>query len=138
MHAVQCSARVFCRHGLWQLSPRPIYEVKKAACSENLRTSAASQSLGIDRVGSAPKSLRMASTTAAGEAPLPPWYVGCPASKSEAAAISREDVLLMLRDGKNIAGKDFVLVDLRRNDHEVYRPTPLPLRSLVTPYSGQG
>ena len=50
---------------------------------------------------------------------MPPWHAAYPTPKTQAEAISREDVLDMLRDPKNVAGKDFILVDLRRNDHEV-------------------
>ncbi|KAK7718928.1 hypothetical protein SLS63_010341 [Diaporthe eres] len=41
-----------------------------------------------------------------------------PAPKKEAPSITRGAVLEMLRDSENVAGKDFVLVDLRRSDHE--------------------
>lgn len=46
------------------------------------------------------------------------WYEAYPAPKSEAVGISQSELLAMLEDGKE-AGKDFVLVDLRRNDHAV-------------------
>lgn len=47
-----------------------------------------------------------------------PWHEAYPAPQSEAAGISQSELLAMLEDGKE-AGKDFVLVDLRRNDHAV-------------------
>ncbi|KAH8882368.1 Rhodanese-like protein [Thozetella sp. PMI_491] len=47
-----------------------------------------------------------------------PWHAAYPTPKREAKSISRSEVLSMLIDGENIARKDFVLVDLRRNDHE--------------------
>lgn len=125
MHAVQCFARVPCRHGLWQVSPKTIYEVKKAALLRNLENPLLLYSPLGSTDSALPQVVRMTSTTAASGDPLPPWYAGYPAPKLEAATISREDVLLMLRDGKNIAGKDFVFVDLRRNDHEVHRPSRL-------------
>ena len=62
----------------------------------------------------------MASTTDAGSSIPAPWHVNYPAPKKEAASVSREDVLRMLRDAGSGVSKDFVLVDLRRNDHEVY------------------
>lgn len=57
----------------------------------------------------------MTSTTQPGSA----WYAAYPPSKTEARSISREEVLTMLNDAKNIAGRDFIFVDLRRADHEV-------------------
>jgi hypothetical protein len=47
-----------------------------------------------------------------------PWHAAYPAPKSEAIGISQSDLLAMLEDGKQ-PGKDFVLVDLRRNDYAV-------------------
>ena len=47
-----------------------------------------------------------------------PWYAAYPAPKSEAATISREEVLELLKTTP-IEKRDFVLVDLRRNDFEV-------------------
>ena len=61
----------------------------------------------------------MPSTAVTVEAEPAPWHAAYPAPKSNVAAISREDVLGLLRGGKDIAGRDFVLVDLRQNDHEV-------------------
>ena len=61
----------------------------------------------------------MSSITETGAASPAPWHAAYPAPKAEASAISREDVLSMLRSGESVAGKTFVLVDLRRNDHEV-------------------
>jgi arsenical-resistance protein 2 len=57
------------------------------------------------------------STTEATPAPAP-WYAAYPAPKSEVAIISREEVLEMLRTTP-AEKRDFVLVDLRRNDFEV-------------------
>lgn len=47
-----------------------------------------------------------------------PWYAAYPAPKSEATTISREEVLAMLK-ATPLGNRDFVLVDLRRNDFEV-------------------
>ncbi len=58
----------------------------------------------------------MASTE--GPAETPPWHARYPEPKLEAGGITREQVLALLRDSDNVAGKDFVLVDLRRNDHK--------------------
>ena len=69
------------------------------------------------------KASTMASTTEAGGSAPGPWYASYPAPKSEAAGVSREDVLHMLRDEGDSAGRDFILVDLRRNDHEVCNPS---------------
>ncbi|KAL2170376.1 hypothetical protein VTG60DRAFT_4962 [Thermothelomyces hinnuleus] len=51
-------------------------------------------------------------------APAPaPWYAAYPAPKSEVVTISREEVLEMLKTTP-LEKRDFVLVDLRRNDFE--------------------
>jgi arsenical-resistance protein 2 len=47
-----------------------------------------------------------------------PWHAAFPAPRNTASSISREEMLQWMREGKQ-AGKDYVLVDLRRNDHEV-------------------
>lgn len=47
-----------------------------------------------------------------------PWHAAFPAPRNTARSISREEMLQWMREGKK-AGKDYVLVDLRRNDHEV-------------------
>ncbi|OIW32811.1 hypothetical protein CONLIGDRAFT_558176, partial [Coniochaeta ligniaria NRRL 30616] len=47
-----------------------------------------------------------------------PWHAAYPAPKTVASPITRETVLEMLHDGSRVAGKDFILVDLRRVDHE--------------------
>ncbi|KAK4121215.1 Rhodanese-like protein [Parathielavia appendiculata] len=46
-----------------------------------------------------------------------PWYAAYPAPKSEVATISREQVLELLKTTPP-EKRDFVLVDLRRNDFE--------------------
>jgi arsenical-resistance protein 2 len=52
-------------------------------------------------------------------APAPaPWHAAYPAPKSEVATISREEVLEMLK-ATPAEKRDFLLVDLRRNDFEV-------------------
>ena len=58
----------------------------------------------------------MADQKAAAEAP---WHAAFPPPKcTKPASITRSEVLEMFQNGKK-AGKDFVLVDLRRMDHEV-------------------
>jgi hypothetical protein len=47
-----------------------------------------------------------------------PWHAAYPAPGTTAAAITRETLLSWMLEGK-VAGKDFVLVDLRRTDFEV-------------------
>ena len=47
-----------------------------------------------------------------------PWHAAYPAPEITAAAITRERLLSWMLEGKR-AGKDFVLVDLRRTDFEV-------------------
>ena len=52
----------------------------------------------------------------------PPWYAAYPAPKSQPAGMTREAVLGMMKD--SVAGKDYVLVDLRRADHDVRVASP--------------
>ncbi|KAL2210150.1 Rhodanese-like protein [Sarocladium strictum] len=47
-----------------------------------------------------------------------PWHAKYPAPKYAPGEISREEVLAMLKDPSQVAGRDFVLVDVRRNDFE--------------------
>lgn len=48
-----------------------------------------------------------------------PWHAAFPAPKdAELGSLSREEVLQMIK-GANKNAQDFVLVDVRRNDHEV-------------------
>lgn len=47
------------------------------------------------------------------------WHAAFSAPISEPVTISREAVLDMLKASNNTVGKNFVLVDLRRTDHEV-------------------
>jgi arsenical-resistance protein 2 len=56
-------------------------------------------------------------STDATSAPAP-WYAAYPAPKSEVVTISREEVLQLLKTTP-LEGRDFVLIDLRRNDFEV-------------------
>jgi hypothetical protein len=58
---------------------------------------------------------KMSSTDAA-----TPWHAAYPSPLSKTpSAMTRQEVLNMIKDSRNIAGKDYVLVDLRRADHEV-------------------
>lgn len=47
-----------------------------------------------------------------------PWHADYPTPKTAAASLPRQNLLQWFREGKQ-AGKDFVLVDLRRADFEV-------------------
>jgi hypothetical protein len=70
--------------------------------------------LGVHKVNSI-YSLKMASTDAA-----TPWHAVYPPPLNKSpAAMTRLEVLEMMKDGNNVAGKDYVLIDLRRTDHEV-------------------
>ena len=58
---------------------------------------------------------KMASTDAS-----TPWHAAYPPPMNKApGAMTRHAVLDMLKDRNHIAGKDYVLIDLRRTDHEV-------------------
>lgn len=48
-----------------------------------------------------------------------PWHAAYPAPRGAASSILREELLQWIREGKQ-AGKDFLLVDLRRTDYEVW------------------
>lgn len=48
----------------------------------------------------------------------PPWHTAYPAPKSTPDALPRQNLLQWFREGKQ-AGRDFVLVDVRRTDFEV-------------------
>ena len=48
-----------------------------------------------------------------------PWHAKYPAPRSTPGSILRDDVLAMLKNPDLVAGKDYVLVDVRRNDFEV-------------------
>ncbi|KAJ3455513.1 hypothetical protein MRS44_016995 [Fusarium solani] len=62
----------------------------------------------------------MASTDAA-----TPWHAAYPPPLNKApAAMTRQAALEMMKDSKNIAGKNYVLIDLRRTDHEVLPTCP--------------
>jgi len=47
-----------------------------------------------------------------------PWYAAYPEAKSIAITMTRSDLLDMMKMGKK-PGEDYILVDLRRADHEV-------------------
>ena len=47
------------------------------------------------------------------------WYDSLPTPTSTPARISVEDVHAMMADQVKVAGRDFVIVDVRRNDIEV-------------------
>ncbi|ERS95280.1 hypothetical protein HMPREF1624_08157 [Sporothrix schenckii ATCC 58251] len=47
-----------------------------------------------------------------------PWYAAYPDPKADPAFLTRDEVLSLLQDTGHVAGKNFVLVDLRRNDHQ--------------------
>lgn len=49
-----------------------------------------------------------------------PWHAAYPAPRNtEPGKITREELLELLKTNGKVAGRDFVLVDLRRNDYEV-------------------
>lgn len=50
----------------------------------------------------------------------PPWHAAYPAPRNTPATIRREDVLEMIKQSADTSSKDYILIDLRRNDHEVH------------------
>lgn len=49
----------------------------------------------------------------------PPWHAAYPVPRITPATIRREDVLDMIKQTAETSSKDYILVDLRRNDIEV-------------------
>lgn len=49
----------------------------------------------------------------------PLWHVAYPAPKTSPASICREEVLDMMKRSTETTSKDYILVDLRRNDCQV-------------------
>ncbi|EEY18397.1 conserved hypothetical protein [Verticillium alfalfae VaMs.102] len=65
----------------------------------------------------------------------PPWHAAFPAPKHEPAALTANEVLNLLQgaEANPSQARDFVLVDLRRNDHEggtIRTSLNLPAQSL--------
>lgn len=72
---------------------------------------------------SPPKAMASSQAPAAPKAAAP-WQAAFPAPRDvELGALDREEVLRMIKDVETREGvRDFVLVDVRRNDHEVCVP----------------
>ena len=67
-----------------------------------------------------PKVNRICSSKMASTDVATPWHAAYPPPLNKTpAAMTRQAVLEMMKDGKNIAGKNYILIDLRRTDHEV-------------------
>ncbi|RGP78886.1 oxidoreductase [Fusarium longipes] len=50
---------------------------------------------------------------------ITPWHAAYPSPLTKSpATMTRQEVLDMMKDSKNIVGRDYVLIDLRRTDHE--------------------
>ncbi len=80
-------------------------------------------SLAATELETSPDLIVMATTENTTSAPKTqietPWHAAYPAPRNAPpASISCAELLQYFRDGKK-AGKDFILIDLRRNDHEV-------------------
>lgn len=61
---------------------------------------------------------------------VPPWHAGYPAPRIAPATIRREDVLNMIKQSAETSSRDYVLVDLRRNDLEVCNMNRCPMLPL--------
>jgi arsenical-resistance protein 2 len=48
-----------------------------------------------------------------------PWHAAYPAPERQPGSLTREEVLKLIKEVSSVAKQDFVLIDLRRNDHEV-------------------
>ncbi|CAK7207019.1 hypothetical protein SEUCBS139899_009827 [Sporothrix eucalyptigena] len=65
--------------------------------------------------------------------PDAPWHAAYPDPKSDVVFISREEILALINDSAHVAGKDYILVDLRRNDYHggtIQGSINLPAQSL--------
>ncbi|KAK0649475.1 Rhodanese-like domain-containing protein [Cercophora newfieldiana] len=63
----------------------------------------------------------------------PPWHAAYPAPKTTPASMTRAEVLALMDSAAASAGKNYILVDLRRNDHEggtIRGSVNLPAQSL--------
>ncbi|KAH9904974.1 Rhodanese-like domain-containing protein [Xylariomycetidae sp. FL2044] len=67
-------------------------------------------------------------------AAAPPWHAAFPAPRTTSVdAVTKEEVLELLKNSSKQAGVDYVIVDLRRNDHEggtIRTTINLPAQSL--------
>jgi hypothetical protein len=57
--------------------------------------------------------------TASVTGPPPPWHAAYPVPRHTPATIRREDVLELIKHSAETSSRDYILIDLRRNDHEV-------------------
>jgi len=48
-----------------------------------------------------------------------PWHAAYPVPKSTPGVVTHHEVMSMLKEAGQGSPRDFVLVDVRRNDHEV-------------------
>ncbi|KAJ5085554.1 hypothetical protein N7532_010325 [Penicillium argentinense] len=69
--------------------------------------------------------------------PSQPWHTAYPTPKSQAATLPRQEVLGWLR-GEKVVGRDFLLIDVRRDDFEggtIHGSLNLPAQSFYTTMS---
>ncbi|KAF5618611.1 oxidoreductase [Fusarium sp. NRRL 52700] len=63
---------------------------------------------------------RISSSEMASTDTATPWHAAYPLPLNKTpVAMTRQAALEMMKDSENIAGKDYVLIDLRRTDHEL-------------------
>lgn len=60
-------------------------------------------------------------TTVGVTGPPPPWHAAYPAPRNTAVTIRREVVLDMIKQSAETSSRNYILIDLRRNDHEVHK-----------------
>ena len=65
------------------------------------------------------------------QAGIGPWHVKYPAPERQPGSMTREQLLELMRQVGGVAGADFVLVDLRRNDYEVSLVSSSAIRHVV-------
>jgi hypothetical protein len=66
-----------------------------------------------------------------------PWHANFPSPKSELRSLSHDEVAKMISDPSKVAGKDYVVVDVRRTDFAVplsLLPQTPWIRSPTIPY----
>jgi hypothetical protein len=88
-------------------------------------TAPARRSGGHDILHSTSSSWLQTMATASITSPLSPWYAAYPTPRKPPATICREDVLDMIKESAKTSNRDYILVDLRRNDYEVILITTL-------------
>ena len=63
-----------------------------------------------------------------------PWHANFPSPKAQLRSVSSDEVAKLISDPSKVAGKDYVVVDVRRTDFAV----PLAFHPLIQTYISCG